>query len=73
VDTINVGITAAEKFITPITLAGSPMNELMFSISGRQFHIDASLYGFVSIPFWRSKEEKRPGCTKPCRDALFKN
>src|SRR5258705_7299151 len=61
-DTLNIGITAAEKFIKAALprQANLPQMPYTFYFRMDSFVSHASLAGFVSIPFWRIKEGKAP-------------
>lgn len=61
-DTLNIGITAAEKFIRGSLPARLPLTGTAYTFYFRtdSFISHASMAGFVSIPFWRIKEGKAP-------------
>ena len=69
VDTINVGIRAAEKFINaPFAWQVHPMKRsLCFLFPGRQFHIARIIVWFCIYSILADQRGKStPGCTKPC-------
>ena len=72
-DMINVGITAAEKFINaPLPWQVHPINEpYVFYFRADSFISHASLYGFVSIPFWRIKKGKAPWLHEALHEMLY--
>jgi hypothetical protein len=72
-DSINVGITAAEKFISaPLPWQVHSMNEpYVFYFRVDSFISHASLYGFVSIPFWRIKRGKAPWLHEALHEMLY--
>lgn len=61
-DTLNIGITGAEKFMRGSLPARLPLTGAAFTFYFRpdSFISHASMAGFVSIPFWRIKEGKAP-------------
>ena len=61
-DTINAGVTSAEKFIhAPLPWQVHRFDEpYVFYFRSDSFISHASLAGFVSIPFWRIKNGKAP-------------
>jgi len=61
-DTLNIGITAAEKFIkAPLFWQVQQKNDYYtFYFRLDSFISHASFAGFVSIPYWRIKEGKAP-------------
>jgi hypothetical protein len=73
VDTINVGIRAAEKFINaPFAWQVHPMSAAyVFYFRVDSFISHASLYGFVSIPFWRIKRGKAPWLHEALHEILY--
>jgi hypothetical protein len=73
VDTINIGIAAAGKFINaPLTWQMHPMDEpyVLYFRSDR-FISHASCFGFVSIPFWRIKSGKAPWLHEVLHEMLY--
>lgn len=74
-DTLNIGIVAAEKFIkAPLTWQvhrnGAPYT---FYFRPDQFISHASCAGFVSIPFWRIKQGKAPWLHEAVHEMLNTN
>jgi hypothetical protein len=61
-DTLNIGITGAEKFIRGSLPERLPLTGAAYTFYFRpdSFISHASMAGFVSIPFWRIKEGKAP-------------
>jgi len=61
-DTLNIGVTAAEKFIkAPLPWQVQQKNDFYtFYFRLDSFISHASFAGFVSVPFWRIKEGKAP-------------
>jgi hypothetical protein len=72
-DTVNVGIAAAERFINaPLSWQAHPINEpYVFYFRIDSFISHASLYGFVSIPFWRIKKGKAPWLHEALHEMLY--
>jgi hypothetical protein len=72
-DTINVGITAAEKFINaPLPWQAHLINEpYVFYFRLDSFISHASLYGFVSIPFYRIKKGRAPWLHEAMHEMLY--
>lgn len=74
-DTINVGVIAAEKFINaPLPWQVHSINEpYTFYFRLDSFISHASLYGFVSIPFYRIKNGRAPWLHEALHEILYSN
>jgi hypothetical protein len=72
-DTLNTGIAAAEKFINaPLSWQVHLMNDpYVFYFRLDSFISHASLYGFVSVPFWRIKNGKAPWLHEALHEMLY--
>lgn len=70
---LNKGITAAEKFIgAPLAWQVHQPNEpYTFYFRPDRFVSHASGAGFISIPFWRIKEEKSPWLHEVLHEILY--
>lgn len=74
-DTLNTGITEAEKFIkAPLSWQQHAFNTpYTFYFRLDSFVSHASCAGFVSIPFWRIKERKAPWLHEALHEMLVSN
>jgi len=72
-DTINIGITAAEKFInSPLSWQVHPISEpYVFYFRLDSFISHASLFSFVSIPFYRIKRARAPWLHEAMHEMLY--
>jgi hypothetical protein len=72
-DTLSTGIVAAERFIkAPLSWQARLMNDpYVFYFRLDSFISHASLYGFVSVPFWRIKNGKAPWLHEALHEMLY--